>query len=176
MLKEKYGKAYPRHTVIRNFDTIEATKVVEANEKLYINRQEGFIGMGLKKDEFICNCSDIDDVIIFYRNGTYKIVKVADKIFIGKDILYVNVFKRNDNRTIYNVIYRDGKFGYNYIKRFAVTGATRDREYDLTKGKLPWPLLQREPERRGGDRQGNPETQTPAETTRLREELQRDSH
>ena len=90
--------------------------------------------MGLKKDEFICNCSDIDDVIIFYRNGTYKIVKVADKIFIGKDILYVNVFKRNDNRTIYNVIYRDGKFGYNYIKRFAVTGATRDREYDLTKG------------------------------------------
>lgn len=93
MLKEKYGKAYPRHTVIRNFDTIEATKVVEANEKLYINRQEGFIGMGLKKDEFICNCSDIDDVIIFYRNGTYKIVKVADKIFIGKDILYVNVFK-----------------------------------------------------------------------------------
>ena len=134
MLKEKYGKAYPRHTVIRNFDTIEATKVVEANEKLYINRQEGFIGMGLKKDEFICNCSDIDDVIIFYRNGTYKIVKVADKIFIGKDILYVNVFKRNDNRTIYNVIYRDGKFGYNYIKRFAVTGATRDREYDLTKG------------------------------------------
>ena len=96
-----------RHTVIRNFDTIEATKVVEANEKLYINRQEGFIGMGLKKDEFICNCSDIDDVIIFYRNGTYKIVKVADKIFIGKDILYVNVFKRNDNRTIYNVIYRE---------------------------------------------------------------------
>ena len=134
MLKEKYGKNYPRMTEVRNFDTIEATKVVEANEKLYINRQEGFIGMGLKKDEFICNCSDIDDVIIFYRNGTYKIVKVADKMFIGKDILYVNVFKRNDNRTIYNVIYRDGKFGYNYIKRFAVTGATRDREYDLTKG------------------------------------------
>lgn len=134
MLKEKYGKKYPRHTEVRNFDTIEATKVVEANEKLYINRSEGFIGMGLKKDEFICNCSDIDDVIIFYRNGSYKIVKVSDKMFIGKDILYVNVFKRNDTRTIYNVIYRDGKAGFNYIKRFAVTGITRDKEYDLTKG------------------------------------------
>ena len=134
MLKEKYGKAYPRRTEIRNFDTIEATKVVEANEKLYINRQEGFLGMGLKKDEFICNCSDIDDVIIFYRNGTYKIVKVADKMFIGKDVLYVNVYKRNDTRTIYNVVYRDGKIGTNYIKRFAVTSAARDKEYDLTRG------------------------------------------
>ncbi len=134
MLKEKYGKSFPRRTEIRNFDTIEATKVVEANEKLYINRQEGFIGMALKKDEFVCNCSDIDDVIIFYRNGTYKIVKVADKMFVGKDILYVNVFKRNDSRTIYNVVYRDGKAGYNYIKRFAVTSASRDKEYDLTKG------------------------------------------
>lgn len=135
MLKEKYGSNYPRMTEVRYFDTIEATKVVEANEKLYINRLEGFIGMGLKKDEYICNCSDIDDVIIFYRNGTYKIVKVADKMFIGKDILYVNVFKRNDNRTIYNVVYRDGKAGFNYIKRFAVTGITRDKEYDLTKGE-----------------------------------------
>lgn len=134
MLKEKYGKAYPRRTEIRNFDTIEATKVAEANEKLYINRQEGFIGMSLKKDEFICNCSDIDDVIIFYRNGTYKIVKVADKMFIGKDVLYVNVYKRNDTRTIYNVVYRDGKVGTNYIKRFAVTSAARDKEYDLTRG------------------------------------------
>lgn len=134
MLKERYGKDYPRRTEIRNFDTIEAAKVVEANEKLYINRQEGFIGTSLKRDEFICSCSDIDDVIIFYRNGTYKIVKVADKMFIGKDILYVNVFNRNDKRTIYNVIYRDGKHGYNYIKRFAITGASRDREYDLTKG------------------------------------------
>ena len=133
-LKEKYGKNYPRLTEIRNFDTIEATKVVEANEKLYINRQEGFIGYGLKKDEYVCNCSDIDDVIIFYRNGTYKIVRIAEKMFVGKDILYVNVFKRNDVRTIYNVIYRDGKVGYNYIKRFAVTGITRDKEYDLTKG------------------------------------------
>lgn len=135
MLKEKYGSNYPRMTEVRSFDTIEATKVVEANEKLYINRLEGFIGMGLKKDEYICNCSDIDDVIIFYRNGTYKIVKVADKMFVGKDILYVNVFKRNDNRTIYNLIYRDGKAGFNYIKRFAVTGITRDKEYDLTKGE-----------------------------------------
>lgn len=135
MLKEKYGKLYPRMTEIRNFDTIEAAKVVEANEKLYINRSEGFIGMSLKKDEFVCNCSDMDDIIIIYRTGVYKIVRVADKMFVGKDILYVNVFKRNDTRTIYNVIYRDGKTaGYNYIKRFAVTGITRDKEYDLTKG------------------------------------------
>ena len=134
MLKEKYGKNYPRMTEVRNFDTIEATKVVEANEKLYINRAEGFMGMSLKKDEYVCNCSDIDDIILFYRNGTYKIVKVSDKMFVGKDVLYVNVFKRNDTRTIYNVIYRDGKVGYNYIKRFAVTGVTRDKEYDVTKG------------------------------------------
>ena len=134
MLKEKYGKNYPRMTEVRNFDTIEATKVVEANEKLYINRAEGFIGTGLKKDEFVCNCSDIEDIILFYRNGTYKVVKVSEKMFVGKDILYLNVFKRNDNRTIYNVIYRDGKVGYNYIKRFAVTGVTRDKEYDITKG------------------------------------------
>lgn len=134
MLKEKYGQNYPRLTEIRNFDTIEATKVVEANEKLYINRAEGFIGTSLKKDEFVCNCSDIDDVILFYRNGTYKVVRVSEKMFVGKDILYLNVFKRNDSRTIYNVIYRDGKIGNNYIKRFAVTGVTRDKEYDVTKG------------------------------------------
>ena len=134
MLKEKYGKNYPRLTEVRSFDTIEATKVVEANEKLYINRLEGFIGTGLKKDEFVCNCSDIDDIIIFYRNGIYKVVKVSEKMFVGKDILYLNVFKRNDSRTIYNVVYRDGKAGYNYIKRFAVTGVTRDKEYDVTKG------------------------------------------
>ena len=88
----------------------------------------------MKKDEFVCNCSDIDDIILFYRNGTYKVVKVSEKMFVGRDILYLNVFKRNDNRTIYNVIYRDGKVGYNYIKRFAVTGVTRDKEYDITKG------------------------------------------
>lgn len=134
MLKEKYGKNYPRMTEVRSFDTIEATKVVEANEKLYINRIDGFIGTGLKKDEYVCNCSDIDDVIIFYRSGSYKIVKVSEKMFVGRDILYLNVFKRNDSRTIYNVIYRDGKAGYNYIKRFAVTGVTRDKEYDITKG------------------------------------------
>jgi len=135
-LQEKYGKNYPRRTEIRNFDTIVAAKVVEANEKLYINREEGFIGYGLKKDEFIAPCSDIDDVIIFYKDGKYKVVKISEKMFVGKNILYVNVFKRNDNRTIYNVIYRDGKTGPNYIKRFPVTGITRDREYDLTMGTV----------------------------------------
>lgn len=134
-LKSKYGKNYPRRTVIRSFDTIEATKVVEANEKLYINREEGFMGTGLKKDEFICNCSDIDDIIIFYKDGRYKVVRVSEKMFIGKNVLYINVFKKNDTRTIYNVIYRDGKDGLHYIKRFAVTGVTRDKEYDLTQGK-----------------------------------------
>jgi topoisomerase-4 subunit A len=134
-LKEKYGKDYPRKTEIRSFDTIEATKVVEANEKLYINREEGFIGYGLKKDEFICNCSDIDDVIIFFKDGKYKIVKISEKMFIGKNVMYMNVFKRNDNRTIYNLIYRDGKTGASFIKRFSVTGITRDKEYDVTQGK-----------------------------------------
>jgi len=134
-LKEKYGKDYPRKTEIRSFDTIEAAKVVEANEKLYINREEGFIGYGLKKDEYICNCSDIDDVIIFYKDGKYKIVKISEKMFVGKNVLYLHVFKRNDNRTIYNVIYREGKLGTNFIKRFPVTGITRDKEYDLTTGK-----------------------------------------
>lgn len=133
-IQNKYGKDHPRRTEIRSFDTIEATKVVEANEKLYINRQEGFIGTGLKKDEFVCNCSDIDDVIIFYRNGIFKVIKVADKIFVGKNIIHLQVFKRNDRRTIYNVVYRDGKQGFYYIKRFNVSAITRDREYDLTKG------------------------------------------
>ncbi|MDR2497000.1 MAG: DNA gyrase/topoisomerase IV subunit A [Tannerellaceae bacterium] len=133
-LKERYGDSFPRMTEIRNFDTIEAAKVVEANEKLYINRAEGFAGMSLKKDEFVCNCSDIDDVILFYRNGTFKVIKVADKVFVGKDVIYINVFARNDTRTIYNVVYRDGKLGYNYIKRFNVLGVTRDKEYFVTKG------------------------------------------
>ena len=133
-LKEKYGAEHPRRTEIRNFDTIEATKVVEANQKLYINRQEGFIGTGLKKDEFVCNCSDIDDNIVFYRDGKYKVIKVAEKIFVGKHILHVGVFKKNDKRTIYKVVYRDGKAGFYYIKRFAITGITRDREWDLTMG------------------------------------------
>ena len=133
-IKEKYGKNFPRRTEIRNFDTIVATKVAEANEKLYINREEGFVGTGLKKDEYICNCSDIDDVIIFYKDGKYKIVRVSDKLFVGKNILYVNIFKKNDKRTIYNVIYRDGKEGFHYIKRFNVTSMIRDREYDVTQG------------------------------------------
>lgn len=133
-LKEKYGKDYPRLTEIRNFDTIEATKVVEANQKLYINRADGFIGTGLKKDEFVCNCSDIDDVIIFYKDGKFKVIRVADKIFVGKNILWLGVFKKNDQRTIYNMVYRDGKKGFYYIKRFNVPSVTRDREYDLTIG------------------------------------------
>ena len=134
MLKEKYGKGFPRRTELRNFDTIEAAKVVEANEKLYINREEGFIGTALKKDEFIANCSDLDDVIIFYRDGRYLSTPVAEKKFIGKNILYINIFKKNDKRTIYNAVYRDGKDGIHYMKRFAVTSVTRDREYDLTQG------------------------------------------
>ena len=133
-LLDKYGKNFPRKTEIRNFDTIEAATVVEANEKLYINRQEGFIGTGLKKDEFVCNCSDIDDVIIFYRDGKFKVVKVAEKIFVGKNIIHLAVFKRNDKRTIYNVVYRNGKGGFHYIKRFYVSAVTRDREYNITQG------------------------------------------
>lgn len=133
-LKDKYGAMYPRRTMIRNFDTIVASKVAEANEKLYINREEGFIGTSLKKEEFVANCSDMDDVIIFYKNGTYKVVHVADKLYVGKNILYLNIFKRNDLRTIYNVVYQDGKGGIVYMKRFAVTGVTRDKEYDMTQG------------------------------------------
>ncbi len=133
-LKGKYGKLHPRKTEIRNFDTIEATKVVEANEKLYINRQEGFVGTGLKKDEFVCNCSDLDDIILFYKDGKFKVTKVADKIFVGKNILHVQVFKKNDKRTIYNCVYRDGKQGEYYIKRFNVTAMTRDKMYDITQG------------------------------------------
>ncbi len=133
-LKDKYGKDHPRLTEIRNFDTIEASKVAEANQKLYINRTDGFIGTGLKKDEFVCNCSDLDDVIIFYKDGKYKIVRMAEKLFVGKNVLYLNVFKKNDSRTIYNVVYRDGKKGACFIKRFNVTSMTRDKEYDLTQG------------------------------------------
>lgn len=134
-LKETYGKDHPRRTEIRSFENIDSTKVVEANEKLYINRQDGFVGTGLKKDEFVCNCSDLDDIIIFYRDGKYKVIRVADKIFIGKNILWVQVFKRNDKRTVYNVVYRDGRMGKYYIKRFNITGIIRDRDYDLTQGK-----------------------------------------
>ena len=133
-LKDKYGSQHPRLTEIRNFDTIEATKVAEANQKLYINRTDGFIGTGLKKDEYVCNCSDIDDIILFYRDGKYKVVRVAEKLFVGKNVLYLQVFKKNDSRTIYNVVYRDGKKGPCFIKRFNVTSMTRDKEYDLTQG------------------------------------------
>lgn len=133
-LKQKYGKKFPRRTEIRNFDVIDSAKVIEANQKLYVNKVEGFIGTGLKKDEFVDNCSDIDDVIVFFRNGKYLITPVSEKKFVGKDIYHVSVFKKNDKRTIYNVVYRDGKDGWYYIKRFAVTGIIRDREYDLTKG------------------------------------------
>ena len=133
-LKDKYGKDHPRLTEIRNFDTIDSAKVAEANQKLYINRNDGFIGTGLKKDEFVCNCSDLDDVIIFYKDGKYKIVRIAEKLFVGKNIMYVNVFKKNDSRTIYNAVYRDGRKGACFIKRFNVTSMTRDKEYDLTQG------------------------------------------
>lgn len=136
-LKEKYGEAYPRHTVIRGFDNIEATTVVEANEKLYINREEGFIGTSLKKDEYVCNCSNIDDILIIYKDGKYKVVKVQEKMFIGngRNVLHIQVFKRNDSRTIFNIIYQNGKGGVYYMKRCAITGVTRDKEYDLTPGK-----------------------------------------
>lgn len=133
-IRTKYGKGRERKTEIRNFENIEAAKVVIANEKLYINREEGFIGTALKKDEFICECSDMDEVIIFKKDGSYYVTKVADKIFVGKDVLYVNVFKKNDKRTIYNVVYRDGRYGVAYVKRFNVTGVTRDKVYNLTKG------------------------------------------
>ena len=134
MLQAKYGKDFPRRTELRSFDTIDSSKVAEANEKLYINREEGFIGTGLKKDEFVANCSNLDDVILFFRDGRYLVTPVADKKFVGKNILYANVFKKNDKRTIYNVCYRNGKDGTSYIKRFAVTSVVRDREYDVTQG------------------------------------------
>ena len=152
-LQKKYGAEHPRLTEIRNFDTIQAATVAEANQKLYINRAEGFIGTGLKKDEWVCNCSDIDDIIIFYKDGTYKVIKVAEKVFIGEterskaekrkvEVIHVAVFKKNDTRTIYNATYKDGKTGITYIKRFNVSSVTRDREYDITMGtpksKVTW--------------------------------------
>ncbi len=133
-LKEKYGKGRERQTELRVFDNVEATKVVLRNTKLYVNREEGFIGTSLKKDEYVGDCSDIDDVIVFLRDGTLMITKVDAKTFIGKDIIHVAVFDKNDKRTIYNMMYRDGKSGPSYIKRFNVTGVTRDKAYDLTNG------------------------------------------
>lgn len=133
-IKEKYAAGKERKTQVRNFDVIEATKVVAANEKLYVNRKEGFVGTALKKDEFVAECSDIDDIIVFLKDGRYLVSKVADKLFVGPDIIHVGIFKKNDDRTIYNVIYQDGKNGNAMIKRFAVTGVTRDKEYSLGKG------------------------------------------
>ena len=133
-IRKKHGDGRDRKTEIRNLDSIEATQVVVANEKLYVNREEGFIGMGLKKDEYVSDCSDIDEVIAFLSDGSYIITKVSDKVFVGKDIIHVAVFKRNDDRTIYNVIYRDGLNGTIMVKRCAIKGITRDKEYSITKG------------------------------------------
>ena len=134
-LKVNYGEGKERKTEIRTFDDVDATKVIIRNTKLYVNREEGFIGTGLKRDEYVCDCSDIDDIIVFTEEGKMMVTKVGSKTFIGKNIIHVAVFKKKDSRTIYNMIYKDGKGGASYIKRFAVTSVTRDREYDLTNGK-----------------------------------------
>ncbi len=133
-IKKKYGKGRERKTEIRNFDTIQASMVAAATQKLYVNREEGFAGTSLKKDEFVCDCSDIDDIIVFREDGTLIITKVSTKTFVGKNIIHIDVFKKNDDRTIYNMVYRDGKKGKIFVKRFPVKGITRDKEYVLTKG------------------------------------------
>ena len=135
-IKEKYGKGRERKTELREFDSIEATKVAVTNARLYVDRAEGFFGIGksMKDAEFVCDCSDIDDVIVFTKEGRYVITKVSDKAFFQKGIYYIGVFKRNDERTIYNVLYRDGKNGPLMMKRCAIKGITRDKEYDITKG------------------------------------------
>jgi topoisomerase-4 subunit A len=135
-IKKKYGKGRERKTEIRNFENIEATKVAAVNEKLYCNYEEGFIGIGpsMRKEQYVCDCSDIDDIIAFKNDGKYIITKASDKVFVGKDIEHVAVFKKNDDRTIYNVVYRDGKYGQTFMKRFPVKGITRDKEYDISKG------------------------------------------
>ncbi|MCM1429492.1 MAG: DNA gyrase/topoisomerase IV subunit A [Clostridium sp.] len=134
-LKEKYGDKFPRRTVIRGFDSIEATKVAEANKRLYFDKSGGFVGTGLKDGEFLFTCSDLDDILIIYRDGKYKLVKVQDKLYVGKKIVHVGLFKKGDTRTTYNLIYRNGKEGFYYKKRFAITGLTREKEYDMTKGE-----------------------------------------
>jgi topoisomerase-4 subunit A len=133
-LKTKYGNGRERKTEIRAFDKVEASKVALANVKLYMNREDGFIGTGLRKDEFVCDCSDLDEVIVFREDGKFNVSKVAEKTFVGKGILHAQVFKKNDERTVYNLIYKDGESGTSYIKRFSVLGVTREKEYDLTKG------------------------------------------
>jgi topoisomerase-4 subunit A len=134
-LLKKYSEGRERKTEIRNFDNIEATRVVAANAKLYVNREEGFLGTALKKDEFVTECSDIDDIIVFRGDGTFKVVKVADKVYVGENILHIDVFKKNDDRTVYNMVYSDGRGGHVYVKRFSVLGVTREKEYNLTPGK-----------------------------------------
>ena len=143
-LKEKYGENFPRHTVIRGFDSIQAAKVAEANKRLYYDKSGGFVGTALKEGDFLFSCSDIDDILIIYKDGTYKLIKVQDKIYVGKKIIHIGLFKKGDKRTIYNVIYRNGKtgnvdddgkpLGWSYKKRFFITGLTRDKEYNITKG------------------------------------------
>jgi len=134
-IKKKFGAGRERKTEIRGFDTITATEVALANAKLYVNRAEGFIGTGLKKDEYVCDCSDIDDIIVIRKDGKFIIAKVSEKQFVGKDMSLRAYFKKNDERTIYNVIYRDGENGTTYIKRCAITGLMRGKEYTLTKGE-----------------------------------------
>jgi len=133
-LKDKYGKGRERKTELRTFDRVEAAQVALANVKLYVNKADGFIGTGLKKDDFVCDCSDIDEIIVFREDGRFNVTKVQDKVFVGKDIIHVAVFKKNDERTVYNMVYKDGQSGVSFIKRFSVVGVTRDKEYDLTKG------------------------------------------
>lgn len=133
-IKKKYGRGRERRTEIRNFDNIAAVKVAAANEKLYVNREEGFAGTGLRKDEFVCDCSDLDDIIVFRDDGTFLVTKVAAKVFVGKSIIHIAVFNKNDNRTVYNLVYRDGRNGKIMVKRFSVLGVTRDKEYNVTKG------------------------------------------
>ncbi|MCM1369925.1 MAG: DNA gyrase/topoisomerase IV subunit A [Candidatus Amulumruptor caecigallinarius] len=134
-LKEKYGAGFPRLTTLRNFDSIEATKVAEANRRLYFDAEGGFIGTSLKDNEFLFTCSDLDDILVIYRDGTYKTVRVQDKLYIGKKVIHIGIFKKNDRRTIFNVIYRNGKGGNYYMKRFFITGLTREKEYNMTKGE-----------------------------------------
>jgi len=133
-LKKKYGTGRERKTEIKAFDTIEATRVAASNQKLYVNREEGFAGYSMRKDEFVCDCSDLDDIIVFRRDGNMLVTRISEKAFVGKDIIHINVFKKNDERTVYNMIYRDGARGNTMIKRFAVTSVIRDKEYILTRG------------------------------------------
>lgn len=134
-IKKKYGQGHERRTELRSFDTIQASSVAANNEKLYVNKNEGFAGFSLKKDEFVCECSDIDDMIVFRENGTFLVTKVSAKSFVGENIIHIDIFRKNDDRTVYNMVYRDGRKGPWLIKRFSVLGVTRDKEYDLTAGK-----------------------------------------